>query len=226
MRSVVCCLSLAVALVASLVLVWPIFGRYHLATVNPYPSESPSTHPRAVRAGGSAPRLSRETRLPDRGGGSLRLPLAPTTKRPRDRCSSRGRRPCCSCSPAPTCAYLLRKVAIVVPTPVPTYHVLFHGMALVSLGFGDRGGGARASRGPAACPAGEWTTLLPPGWLRWPSPPSWWSSWDGCPHSRRHDATEVREWALSFDKDHPGRSLRLDPRLHAERGRVRLDATT
>jgi hypothetical protein len=193
--------SLAVALVTSLALVWPLVGRYHLATVNPYPSESPTTILELYERPGLLLKLSVETPF-------LIAVAALSVHLWRRRRSAGGQvllawtsallllLACCDVR------YLLRKLAIVIPTPIPTYHVLFHGMTLVSLGFGVAVAGlaqvlARRLARPGMDHAPVLQRLLAVaavvvvvlGWV---------------PHSLRHDATEVREWALTYDKVIPG----------------------
>jgi hypothetical protein len=188
--------SLAVALLASVALVWPLVGRYRLAVLNPRPSASP------------AHILWLQNRLALLAQLSLQTPfLVAAAVLPvsfwRRRASVEGRVLIASAlAIVLLIAYgdlrsLLRRVDLVLPAfPMPTYHFLFYGFALVSVGCGIAMSGLAGLASRYLFPRGadparrrEWAAaVLAVGAvvLGWPS------------HARRPDATEVRETALSY----------------------------
>jgi hypothetical protein len=188
--------SLAVALLASVALVWPLVGRYHLAVLNPRPSASPShilwlqdrlallaqlsVHTPFLLAAAVLPvslwrrRASVEGRVLLAWALAIVLPIAYGDVRS-----------------------LLRMLGLVLPAlPVPAYHFLFHAFALVSVGCGIAMSGLAGLASRYLFPRGadparrrEWAAAVlavAAVVLGWPS------------YGRRPDATEVGEMALSY----------------------------
>jgi hypothetical protein len=199
--------TLAIAVLTSLPLVAAVAGHYHLAVLNPYPSEAPST----------------TMDLGDRLGLLVKLctrsPLLPAIAAiaayfvPR-RESAEGRVVLAwSVTALAFLAYSdLRAVehhfGFALPAIVPSFHFLFNAMALVSVGFGialvatARALARRlAPRAPSAAGL-PWAEELAIAVLTVACVAAAWG-----PHSERYDATEQRKEALDFARVIPGDAL-------------------
>ena len=196
--------TLTVAFLVSLPLVWHVVGRYHLGIVNPFPSEAPETILDLDQ------RLGLFKRLITRSPFLLAAVALPLFAWPRRRLTEGAVLLAWMSAVALFLAYgdvraLVGMVGVELPAVVPSFHFLFHAMALVSVGFGialvrvaEEAAGwlARSHEG-----ARSWTPsreVLATG-LTVASVIAAWG-----PHSHRYDLTHVREEALSIRDDIPG----------------------
>ena len=199
--------TVAIAFLVSLPLVWHVVGRYHLGIKNPFPSEAPES---ILDLG---ERLGLFKKLVTRSPFVVAVVALPLFAWPRRRSPEGAVLLAWMAAVLLFLAYgdvrsLAHRAGLDLPGIVPSFHFLFHAMALVSVGVGIAlvAAARAAARAIARSVAGT---------MRWAASGELLAAalivvcvvaaWG--PHSRRYDVVHMREEALSFREDIPGEAF-------------------